>query len=115
MIATVQTLTESAPKALTAEEKLQWAEQRFGEALQAKHDEIKARLMPGVTLDASYADGELLFLVDGVPVINGIFLDAKEGAFVLAQWKVHAQTFEVHRKDRWQEALHVASQAGGHR
>ena len=97
-LATVQTLMESAPKALTAEEKRQWAEQRFSEALQAKHDGIKARFRPGVTLEASYADGELSFFVDGVPVINGIFLDAKDGAFVLAQWKVHAQTFEVTEK-----------------
>jgi hypothetical protein len=34
----------------------------------------------------------------GAPVINGIFLGAKDGAFVLAQWKVHAQTFEVTEK-----------------
>lgn len=97
-VGTVQTIAESAPKALSEVEKRNLAEQRFDEALQARYDQITARLKPGVTLDAAYNEGELSFSVDGMTVIGGIFVNDKEGAFILAQWKVLAQTVDVTEK-----------------
>lgn len=46
-------------------------------------------------MDATFMRGELRFFIDGVAVIERVFANDDEGAFVLAQWKVIASTFSV--------------------
>ena len=87
-----------APARLDTLKKREWAEQRYSRDLSASHDAITARLRPGSSLQAGFADGELSFLIDGVPVANRIFVSAEEGEFILAQWKVLAATFTVTEK-----------------
>lgn len=84
-----------APKNLDSEEQRAWAKARYEEALQARYAAIGERLHPGSELDATFAQGELSFLADGVPVIERIFLANADGTFVAAQWKVIASTFTV--------------------
>lgn len=63
--------------------------------LAARRQALGSAFRPGAALDATLADGELRFLVDGAPVLDRIFVTAAEGPFLLAQWKVLASTLEV--------------------
>ena len=66
--------------------------------MQGLYDEISERIHPAAGLDADFKDGELIFYIDGIPVIENIFLGEDEGAFILAQWKILAQTFSITEK-----------------
>jgi hypothetical protein len=91
-------LASAAPPALAAEEKQRWAEQRYSFDLAAYHDAITARIRPGASLSASFADGELSFAIDGVPVIDRVFVATAEGEFIVAQWRIVAATFTITEK-----------------
>lgn len=86
---------DNAPRTLEDAEKKSWAKQKYQEELQGRYDEMTARLHGAAVLDADFQDGELCFTIDGVPVLENIFVDEDEGAFTLAQWKVLAQTFSI--------------------
>jgi hypothetical protein len=91
-------LISDAPARLGADKKIQWAEKRYALDLAALYDAITARLFPGCSLAAAFRDGELSFSIDGVPVIDRIFVDADDGEFIVAQWKVLAATFVITEK-----------------
>lgn len=59
---------------------------------------ITARLAPGADLAASFDNGELAFSIDGVTIIDRIFVDKEEGDLIAAQWKVLASTFSITEK-----------------
>lgn len=84
-----------APANLDLVEKRAWAQTQYDDSVAAMEDIVGERLKPGVTLDASFKDGELSFLVDGVSIIDRIFVDETTGAFAFAQWKILAATFAV--------------------
>jgi hypothetical protein len=88
-------LAASAPTSLDPEKRREWAERRYETDLGAFYEAIDARLRPGAALTAAFWDGELSFSVDGIPVVNRIFVSAAEGEFIAAQWKVLAATFGV--------------------
>ena len=46
-------------------------------------------------MDARFEEGELRYFIDGVPVIERVFLRPDEGVFVLAQWKLVASSFAI--------------------
>lgn len=75
-----------------------WAKTRYEEAVAAAEAAVGERLKPGVSLDAAFTDGELSFLIDGVPVIASIFEDDASGSFILAQWMVLAASFAITEK-----------------
>jgi len=89
---------KDAPKGLDAVERAAFADKRFADAVAAAEEAVGERLKPGVTLEATFAEGELTLTVDGVPVISGIFLDDAAGSFVLAQWRVLSASFTVTEK-----------------
>ncbi len=91
-------LIADAPVRLDSDKKREWAEQQYNLDLAARYDTISARLVPGASLSASFKEGELSVAVDGVPIIERIFVDAAEGEFVLAQWKLLAATFVITEK-----------------
>ena len=91
-------LIADAPNRFDADKKRAWAEQRYSLDLAAIHDAITARLRPGASITAAFADGELSLSIDGVPAINRIFVDASEGEFIAAQWKVVAATFTINER-----------------
>ena len=76
----------------------EWADQHYNLDLAARYDAITARLRPGASITAAFADCELSLSIDGVPVIERIFVDAAEGEFIAAQWKVVAATFTINEK-----------------
>lgn len=94
----INSYLESAPKNLGESERKSWAKQKYEENLQGLYDEISERIHPAAGLDADFKDGELIFYIDGIPVLENIFLDEEEGAFILAQWKILAQTFSITEK-----------------
>jgi len=91
-------LIADAPTRLDADKRREWAEQQYNFDLSARYNAISTRIIPGSSLSAAFKDGELSILVDGVPVIDHVFVDAVEGEFVLAQWKVIASTFAITEK-----------------
>ena len=88
-------LLADAPARLETDRKRVWAEQRYNLELAARYEAITSRLRPGASLAPAFKDGELSMAVDGVPVIDRIFVDNAEGEFVLAQWKLLAATFSI--------------------
>ena len=48
---------------------------------------VGATLRPGARLSATLAGGELALLVDGVPMLDRVFVTAAESAFVYAVWR----------------------------
>jgi hypothetical protein len=92
---TRQDLIADAPTRLDADKKREWAEQRYALDLAARHDLISARLRPGSSIIAAFVDGELSVSIDDAPVIDRIFVNATEGEFIAAQWKVLAATFTI--------------------
>ncbi len=74
------------------------AAQEYSTQVQARYDAIRPRLRAGAALEATLANGELAFLVDGVSVIDRVFVTEAEGAFFLAQWKLLASTLSLSDK-----------------
>ena len=88
-------LKSDAPAHLDAQKQRDWAKRKYEEAVEARYTAITSRLMPGAELTASLDKGELKFLIDGVPVIDRVFVNAAEAPFILAQWKYLASTFSI--------------------
>ena len=51
------------------------------------------------SFDASFAGGELRFLIDGAIAANGVYVDDETGELLLAQWLNVALSFEPKGKD----------------
>ncbi len=97
-LATARTLQNDAPTTLDQADKRAWAKARHEQELDARHASIGAQLKTGVSMGASFEKGELRFLIDGVPVVEQVFVDDAEGRFILAQWKLLASIFSVTEK-----------------
>lgn len=95
---TIEDAETQAPAGLDAAGRTAWARAHRAEALAARLAALGADLRPGVALDASFERGELRFFIDGAPAIERVFVAPEEGAFVLAQWKVIAATFDITEK-----------------
>lgn len=75
------------------------ARRAYADKLQAEQIEAGlARVDSMIRLDsafeARFADGELSLLIDGAPSARGVYADADQGAFWLAQWQAIALGFE---------------------
>jgi hypothetical protein len=88
-------LLAAAPARLSDDKKRVWADRRYELDLAAAHDLITARLRPGAALSAAFSAGELSFSIDGVRVVERIYVADAEGEFVVAQWKILAATFSI--------------------
>ena len=91
----LQGLKIEAPKRLSGRDRGKWAKERLARELEARHAALDELLRPGIPLAAEIERGELRFLIDGIPVITGIFPPPAEASFILAQWKVLASRTEV--------------------
>lgn len=91
-------LIADAPARLDDEKKREWASKRYELDLASAHGAITPRLTPGVSLSAIFRGGELSFWIDGVAVIERIFVEPAEGEFIVAQWKVLSATFSITEK-----------------
>ena len=64
-------------------------------------------------LAAAFFDGELSFFIDGVPVIERVFVTDADGEFIVAQWKVLATIFSITEKTDGQRLANASAEAGG--
>lgn len=87
-----------APPELKGKDRTAWAKAEREKKLAARLETIDALLRPGATLEAREEYGELQFLADGVPLIQGIFLDEEEAPFIAAQWRQKARRTNVTEK-----------------
>ena len=85
----------SAPKALDLTDQRDWAKKQFLNELNSYEGAVGDRVKPSAALDAKFVDGELSFLIDGIPVISSIFENDNDGIFILAQWKVLATSTSI--------------------
>jgi len=92
---TLDEIEQEAPAVLQGADRWKWAKTERARRYSARSERLGADLLPGVELDATFARGELRFFVDGVAVIEGIFLNDPEGEFALSQWKVLASTYSI--------------------
>lgn len=88
-------LEAAAPGQLDVGQRRAWAKEKRDEELRLRHKRLGEALRPGASMDAIFTDGELRFLIDGIPVVDRVFLRDDEGAFVLAQWKLIASSFSI--------------------
>jgi hypothetical protein len=91
-------LVAVAPTQLDAEMKRAWAKQRYTLDLGARFDAISSRVLPGTSLSVTFNEGELSVAADGVPIVDHVFVDATDGEFILAQWKLLTSTFVITEK-----------------
>ena len=91
-------LRQDAPAHLDTQKQRDWAKRKYQEAVDARYDAISSRLLPGVDLAAKLQKGELKFLIDGVPIIDRVFVTEAEAPFILAQWTYLASTFSITAK-----------------
>lgn len=80
-------LKKEAPPELKGRDRTLWAKMQYEQSLSRYLDPINAVLRPGIELKVENDDGELKLLGNGVPLIEGIFLDDQEAAFIAAQWR----------------------------
>jgi hypothetical protein len=92
---TPEQVEADAPARFDSAARRAWAHTERERLLAVIYERLGKDLHPGVGMDATFVRGELRFFIDGVAVVEGIFLDENQGAFVLAQWKVIASTFSV--------------------
>ena len=88
-------LPEANKDALADGETITQAKRRRKDALSDRQDDLGEYLKPGAELSATLTDGELRFLIDGRPVLSGIFPKSDEADFILAQWNYITATFSV--------------------
>lgn len=91
----IDDLTEQAPNRLVGSDRLDWARERLARDLGTHHSALEEHLTPGVALTADLRHGELCFMIDGIPVVSGIFPPPEQAPFILAQWRVLAGRLEV--------------------
>ena len=87
-----------APEHLGRVERRAWIKTAREKLVEQKCVQLGQELVVGAAMDASFERGELRFFIDGVAVIERVFVGDAEGAFILAQWKVIASTFTISEK-----------------
>lgn len=92
---TLKEWQQLAPKTLSTSDRKVWAKEQLEKQRNAHFETIAQRLYADVPMEARITKGELSFLVDGVPVIDRVFVSGAHGNLVLAQWKFVANRFSV--------------------
>jgi hypothetical protein len=95
---TPASLQSEAPTKMDAAERRAWARKEAADRLEQRYSAIRLRLRPGSSLAANLSDGELSFLIDGIPVIDRVFVTPAEAGAILAQWRVVAATYDITEK-----------------
>jgi hypothetical protein len=92
---TLKEWQQLAPKTLSTSDRKVWAKEQLEKQRNAHFEAIAQRLYADVPMEARITKGELSFLVDGVPVIDRVFVSGAHGNLVLAQWKFVANRLSV--------------------
>jgi len=85
---------------LPAREKTKWAKDQRAFRMAERLETIDVRLHPFAQLAASLQDGELSFSIDGVPIIDAIFINDADAQQILPYWQHLARSTSVTEKFR---------------
>ena len=85
----------NAPDNLAARDKTKWAKDERTLKIAERLEAIDARLNPAAQLAAGFKDGELSFSIDGVAVIDKVFVNEDEGLHILTYWQHLARTISI--------------------
>jgi hypothetical protein len=94
-IGTLDEWEARAPDHLDTHERAAWAGRQRSKEIEARLDAIQVRLQSRATLEAGRRGTQMLFAIDGVPVLERVFVEQAETDFVLAQWRLVARTFTI--------------------
>jgi type I restriction-modification system DNA methylase subunit len=94
-----------APNDLSARDKTKWAKEQRDLKIEEKIEGIDTRLNPSAVFDARFIEGEMVFTVDGVPVIDKVFVNDKDGQHILTYWQHIARTTSVTEKFKAQTLI----------
>lgn len=87
-----------APDGLSERDKTKWAKEQRNHKIEERLEVIDARLNPAAQLSADFNDGELSFSIDGVPVIDEVFVNDDDGQHILTYWQHLGRTISVTEK-----------------
>ncbi len=87
-----------APADFSARDKTKWAKEQRQLKIDERIEGIYARLNPAAQLAARFTDGELLFTVDGIPIIDKVFVSDIDGQHILTYWQHLARTTSITEK-----------------
>ncbi|MDZ7698132.1 MAG: TaqI-like C-terminal specificity domain-containing protein [Deltaproteobacteria bacterium] len=94
----LQEIKKSGPSELRGKALNAWAKAERELRLAGHLEAITLMLQPGAKLTVEKNDGELRLLVNGTPVIEGVFLGDEEAGFIAAQWWQKARQTHVTAK-----------------
>jgi hypothetical protein len=97
-VKSVEALKSEAPSELGARRKTAWAKVERARRLGEQLDGLDLMLRAGARLSVDYAEGELRLLIDHVPAIEGVAVDADEADFIRVQWRHAMRTCRVSEK-----------------
>ena len=97
-IGTLDHWKSEAPKDLSTRDKTKWAKELRNLKIEQHLEAIDARLNPAAQLAAGFKDGELFFSIDGVTVIDGVFVNDADGQHILTYWQHLARTISITEK-----------------
>ncbi len=83
---------------LPSREKTKWAKEQRAFRIAERLETIDTRLRPSSQLAASFKEGELSFSIDGVPIIDAIFINDADAQQILPYWQHLARSTSVTEK-----------------
>ncbi len=83
-----------APRLGGPEARRNYADRLQPEQIESGIARIDSMIRLDSRFEARFDDGELVFLIDGAIAARGVYADAQQGAFWLAQWQAVALAFE---------------------
>ena len=87
-----------APQELSVRDKTKWAKEQSSLKIEECLEAIDTRLTPAAHLAAGFKDGELWFAIDGVSVIDKVFVSDGDGHHILTYWQHLARTTSITEK-----------------
>ncbi len=94
-----------APADMAARDKTKWAKNQRALKIEERIEGIDNRRNPSAVFYSHFVEGEMVFTVDGVPVIDKVFVNDKDGQHILTYWQHIARTTSVTEKFKAQTLI----------
>lgn len=104
-VGTMDHWKEKAPADMAARDKTKWAKEQRALKIEERIESIDTRLNPSAVFDARFIEGEMVFTVDGVAVIDKVFVNEKDGQHILTYWHHIARTTSITDKFKAQTLI----------
>ena len=97
-VKTVAHWKTQAPRNISSQQKTQWAKEKRNGLIDKRWHTIQARLSQDANLVPDFSDGELFFSIDGVPIVDHVFVEENMGEQILVHWRHIARTTSITEK-----------------